>query len=210
LGSEQCPTILRGIGANVKRCGRLTVANLIYSTITSLDGYVADEDGNFDWAAPDEEVHAFVNDLERRVGTYLFGRRMYEVMRYWETAYTLVDEPSVGQDYAQIWRVADKVVYSRTLNAVSSARTRIERDFDPEAVRQMKAQAERDISVGGPDLAAHAFRAGLVDECHLFVTPVVVGGGKRPLPPNVRLELELLDERRFEGGVVHLHYHTRT
>jgi dihydrofolate reductase len=182
------------------------LAKLIYSTITSLDGYVADRDGNFDWAAPNEEVHAFVNDLERRVGAYLYGRRMYEVMRYWETAYAVTDRPSVGQDFAQIWRAADKVVYSRTLETVSSARTRIERDFDPEAVRQMKAQAERDISVGGPDLAAQALRTGLVDECHLFVTPVVVGGGKRSLPRNVRLELELLDDRRFEGGVVHLHY----
>jgi dihydrofolate reductase len=202
--------MLPGVGASPKRCGRLTVANLIYSTITSLDGYVADEDGNFDWAAPDEDVHAFVNDLERKVGTYLYGRRMYEVMRYWETAHAVTDLPPVEQDYAQIWRAADKAVYSRTLETVSSARTRIERNFDPEAVRQMKAQAERDISVGGPDLAAQAFRAGLVDECHLFVTPVVVGGGKRSLPGNVRLELELLDERTFEGGVVHLHYSIRT
>ena len=184
------------------------MANLIYSTITSLDGYVADKDGDFDWAAPDEEVHAFVNDLVRKVGAYLYGRRMYEVMRYWETA--LADRPSVEQDFAQIWRAADKVVYSRTLETVSSARTRIERDFDPEAVRRMKTQAERDIGVGGPDLAAQAFKAGLVDECHLFVTPIVVGGGKRSLPRNVRLELELLDERHFEGGVVHLHYSIRT
>ena len=186
------------------------MANLIYSTITSLDGYVADKNGNFDWAAPDEEVHAFVNDLERKVGTYLYGRRMYEVMRYWETAHAVTDGPPVVQDYAQIWRAADKVVYSKTLQVVSSARTRIERDFDSEAIRQMKAQAERDIGVGGPDLAAHAFRAGLVDECHLFVTPIVVGGGKRSLPRNIRLALELLDERRFERGVVYLHYSTRT
>jgi dihydrofolate reductase len=198
--------MLPGAGANLERYGRLTVANLIYSTITSLDGYVADKDGDFDWAAPDEEVHAFVNDLVRKVGAYLYGRRMYEVMRYWETA--LADRPSVEQDFAQIWRAADKVVYSRTLETVSSARTRIERDFDPEAVRRMKTQAERDIGVGGPDLAAQAFKAGLVDECHLFVTPIVVGGGKRSLPRNVRLDLELLDERRFEGGVVHLHYST--
>ncbi len=186
------------------------MANLIYSTIMSLDGYVADKDGDFDWAAPDEEVHAFVNDLERKVGSYLYGRRMYEVMRYWETAHALTDLPPVEQDYAQIWRAGDKVVYSRTLESVSSARTRIERRFDPQAVRRMKTQAERDISVGGPDLAAQALEAGLVDECHLFVTPIVVGGGKRSLPSNVRLELELLDERRFEGGVVHLHYNIRT
>ena len=184
------------------------MAKMIYLTITSLDGYVADEDGNFEWAAPDNEVHIFINDLVRPVGTYLYGRRMYEVMRYWETAHALADRPPVERDFAQIWRAADKVVYSKTLETVSSARTRIERNFDPEAVRRMKTQAERDIGVGGPDLAAQAFKAGLVDECHLFVTPIVVGGGKRSLPRNVRLELELLDERRFEGGVVHLHYST--
>ncbi len=186
------------------------MAKLIYSAITSLDGYVADEDGNFDWAAPDEEVHTFINDLERPVGTYLYGRRMYEVMVGWETAHTLAAEPPFMQDFAQIWQAADKIVYSKTLQTVSSARTRIERDFDPEAVRQMKARAGRDISVGGPDLAAQAIKAGLVDEWHLFVTPIVVGGGKRSLPDDVRVKLELLDERRFEGGVVHLHYLTRT
>ena len=182
------------------------MANLIYSTIASLDGYIADENGNIDWAAPDEEVHSFVNDLERPVGTYLYGRRMYEVMVFWETAHTLSDQSPVEQDFAQIWQAADKIVYSRTLETVSSARTRIERDFDPEAVRQMKASAERDISVGGPGLAAQAFKAGLVDECHLFLTPIMVGGGKKSLPDNVRLKLELLDERRFGNGVVHLHY----
>jgi dihydrofolate reductase len=184
------------------------MAKLIYSAITSLDGYVADEDGNFDWAAPDEEVHSFVNDLERPVGTYLYGRRIYEVMVYWETA-PLVDQPPFIQDFAEIWQAADKIVYSKTLETVSSARTRIERDFDPEAVRQMKALAERDISVGGPDLAAQAIKAGLVDEYHLFVGPIVVGGGKQSLPNNVRLMLELVDERRFGNGVVHLHYRTR-
>jgi len=182
---------------------------LIYSAITSLDGYVADEDGNFDWAAPDEEVHTFVNDLERSVGTYLYGRRIYEVMLVWETDHTLADQSPVMRDFAQIWQAADKIVYSKTLETVSSARTRIERDFDPEAVRQMKARAGRDISVGGPDLAAQAIKAGLVDEWHLFVAPIVVGGGKQSLPDNVRLKLELLDERRFEGGMVHLHYRTR-
>ena len=184
------------------------MANLIYSAITSLDGYVADEDGNFDWGAPDEEVHAFVNDLERPVGTYLYGRRMYEVMVAWETAHTLADQPPVVQDFAEIWQAADKIVYSKTLDTVSSAGTRIKRDFDPEAVRQLKAQAERDITVGGPDLAAQAIKAGLVDELHLFITPVVVGGGKRALPNGVRVNLELLDERRFGSGVVHLHYRT--
>src|SRR5438270_6519715 len=186
--------------------GRVIVAKLIYSAIASLDGYVADEDGNFDWAGPDEEVHRFVNDLERPVGTYLYGRRMYEVMRYWEAAHTVADQPPVAQDFAEIWRAADKIVYSKSLEAASSARTRIERDFDAEAVRRMKASAERDISVGGPDLAAQAIRAGLVDELRLFVTPIVVGGGNPSLPDGVRLGLELLDERRFGSGVVHLHY----
>jgi dihydrofolate reductase len=186
------------------------MAKLIYSAITSLDGYVADEDGNFDWAAPDEEVHGFVNELERQVGTYLYGRRIYETMVYWETAHTLPDQPPVVEDFAQIWQAADKIVYSRTLETVSSARTRIERDFDPEAVGQLKASAGRDLSVGGPDLAAQAIKAGLVDEYHLFLTPIVVGGGKPSLPDQVRVKLELLDERRFGSGVVHLHYRTKT
>ena len=186
------------------------MAKLIYSAITSLDGYVADREDSFDWATPDEEVHTFVNDLERPVGTYLYGRRMYEVMVFWETAHTLADQRPVMQDFAELWQAADKIVYSRTLETVTSARTQIERDFDPEAVRQMKARAGRDITVGGPDLAAQAIKAGLVDECHLFVTPIVVGGGKQSLPTGVRLELELLDERRFGNGVVHLHYRTRT
>ena len=182
------------------------MAKLIYSAIASLDGYVADEDGNFDWAAPDEEVHAFVNDLERTAGTYLYGRRMYEVMVYWESAHTLADQPPFIQDFAEIWQAAHKIVYSKTLETVSSAKTRIERDFDPEAIRRMKATAGRDITVGGPDLAAQAIKAGLVDELQLFVTPVVVGGGKQALPDNVRLKLELLDERRFGNGTIYLRY----
>jgi dihydrofolate reductase len=186
------------------------MARLIYSAITSLDGYIADEQGNFDWAVPDEAVHIFVNNLERRVGTYLYGRRIYEVMVDWETAHTLADQPPYIQDFAEIWQAADKIVYSRTLETVSSARTRIERDFDPESIRQMKATAKRDIIVGGPDLAAQAIKAGLVDECHLFVAPILVGGGKRSLPSNVRLRLELLDERRFGNGMVHLHYRSTT
>ena len=186
------------------------MAKLIYSAITSLDGYVADEDGNFDWAAPDEEVHTFINDLERSVGTYLYGRRIYQVMDVWETDHTLADQSPVMRDFAQIWQAADKIVYSKTLETVSTTRTRIERDFDPEVVRQMKARAGGDISMGGPELAAQAIEAGLVDKWHLFVTPIVVGGGKRSLPDDVRVKLELLDERRFEGGVVHLHYRTRT
>jgi len=186
------------------------MAKLMYTTITSLDGYVADADGNFDWAEPDEEVFTFVNDLERPIGTYLYGRRMYEVMVYWETFPTTADQPPVERDFAALWQAADKIVYSTTLESVSSARTRIERDFDPEAVRQWKATAVRDITVSGPDLAAQAIKAGLVDEYHLIVAPIVVGGGKRALPNNVRLKLELLDERRFGNGVMHLHYRTMT
>jgi dihydrofolate reductase len=189
--------------------GWLTTAKLIYSAIMSLDGYVADEDGNFDWAEPDDEVHTFINDLERSVGTYLYGRRLYEVMAAWETL-QLADQPPFMQDFAQLWRVADKIVYSRTLEAVSTTRTRIERDFDPEAVRHMKARAGHDFIVGGPDLAAHAFRAGLVDVCHLFLAPIVVGGGKRSLPNDLRLGLDLLDERRFGNGMTYLHYRIRT
>src|SRR2546423_1701186 len=182
------------------------MAKLIYSAITSLDGYVADEDGKFDWAMPDEDVHTFVNDLERPVGTYLYGRRMYEVMVFWETAHSLGGQSPIVQDFAEIWQEADKIVYSRTLETVSSARTRIERDFDPEEIRQLKAQAVGDLTVGGPELAGQAIEAGLVDEYHLIVAPVVVGGGKRSLPDDVRVQLELLDERRFGNGMVHLHY----
>ncbi|HET8908869.1 MAG TPA: dihydrofolate reductase family protein [Ktedonobacterales bacterium] len=185
------------------------MAALIYSVITSLDGYIADEDGNFDWAAPDEEVHAFVNDLERPIGTYLYGRRMYEVMVAWETMHSPADQPPVIQDFAAIWQAADKIVYSTTLDTVSSARTRIERDFDADVVRQMKAQATRDLTVGGPGLAAQAIKAGLVDEYQFFLAPVVVGGGTPSLPAHVRLRLELLDERRFANGTIYLHYRTR-
>ncbi len=155
------------------RTGRLAVAELVYSAIMSLDGYIADKDGRFDWAMPDEEVHTFINDLERPIGTYLYGRRLYEVMVGWETAHTLAGQLPYMQDFAQLWRAADKIVYSKTLETVSSARTRIQRDFDPEAVRQMKARAGRDLSVGGPHLAAQAITAGLVDAYHLFVAPVV-------------------------------------
>jgi dihydrofolate reductase len=185
------------------------MARPIYSAIASLDGYVADEDGTFDWAEPDEEVHTFINGLERPIGTYLYGRRMFEVMVAWETI-TLADQPPFIRDFAEIWQAADKIVFSKTLETVSTARTRIERDFDPEAVRQMKAPAGRDFMVGGPDLAAQAIKAGLVDECHLFVVPIVVGGGKPSLPNGVLLKLELLDERRFGNGMIHLHYRTRT
>jgi dihydrofolate reductase len=182
------------------------MAKLIYSALSSLDGYVADEEGRFDWAEPDEEVHAFVNDLQRTVGTHLYGRRMYEVLAAWESPEMLADERPHIRDFARLWQAADKIVYSRTLESASSARTRIERAFDPKAVRQLKAAADRDLIVGGPELAAHAFRAGLVDEVHLFLTPAVVGGGTRALPDGVRLDLELLDERRFGNGMVYLRH----
>lgn len=185
------------------------MASLIYSAITSLDGCVADAEGNFDWAAPDEELHAFVNELERPVGTYLYGRRMYEVMVFWETAHTIPGQPPFVLDFAELWQAADKVVYSRTLESVSSARTRVEREFDPEAVRRMKSAARRDITVGGPHLAAQAFKAGLVDEVHAFVLPVVVGGGNRFVADGIRCKMELVDERRFGSGVVHLRYRTQ-
>ena len=181
------------------------MVKLIYAAIASLDGYVEDEEGKFEWATPDEEVHAFANDLERPIGTYLYGRRMYETMVFWETAGG-DDEPTVFRDYAEIWRAADKIVYSRQLETASSARTRIEREFDPDQVRRLKEASGSDIAIGGAELAGQAFRAGLVDECHLLLCPVVVGGGKRALPDSVKARLELLDERRFEGGVVHLHY----
>jgi len=184
------------------------MAKLIYSSIASLDGYVADERGNFDWAAPDDEVHAFVNELERPVGTYLYGRRMYDVLVAWETMPT-EDQPDVIRDYAEIWRTADKIVYSTTLPTAASAKTLIERSFDPDVVRQLKTKAARDLSVGGPALAAQALEAGLVDECHLFVVPVIVGGGTRSLPDGLRLDLELMGERRFANGTVYLHYRTK-
>ncbi len=184
------------------------MAKLIYSAITSLDGYVADKDGKFDWGEPDEEVHAFVNDLERSIGTHLYGRRLYEVLAAWETM-DVAEQPTVIQDYAEIWRSSEKIVYSKTLRKAKSARTRIEPDFDPDAIRELKASAEHDLAIGGPALAAQAFNAGLIDELHLFCAPVVVGGGKQSLPDGVRLPLELLDERRFGNGTVYLRYRTK-
>jgi dihydrofolate reductase len=183
------------------------MAKLIYSAITSLDGYIEDAEGKFDWAEPDEEVHTFVNDLERSVGTYLYGRRMYETMVFWESPPDLAAQPTVVQDFAEIWQQADKIVYSKTLHTLRSAKTRIEPEFDPDAIVQLKETAARDLTVGGAALAAQAIDAGLVDEYHLFLVPVVVGGGKRSLPGNrVRLNLELLDERRFRNGTVYLYY----
>jgi dihydrofolate reductase len=186
---------------------RVEMAKLIYSVIASLDGYVEDAHGNFDWAAPDEEVHAFVNDLERPIGTYLYGRRMYQTMVFWETVSRGVDQPAVARDYAEIWQAAEKIVYSRTLQSVSSSRTRIERDFDVDAIRRLKQASQSDITIGGAELAGHAIAAGLVDECHLLLVPILVGGGKRVWPDNVGgVQLELLDERRFREGVVSVNY----
>jgi len=184
------------------------MARLIYSVISSLDGYVADVDGRFDWAEPDEEVHAFVNELERPIGTYLYGRRMYETMVYWETALEVPGQPEVMRDFARVWQAADKVVYSGGLEGVSSARTRLERKFDPDAIRQLKRVEERDLTIGGPALAGAALRAGLVDELQIFLTPIIVGGGNRALPDDVRVKLELADERRFGNGTVFLRYRT--
>jgi dihydrofolate reductase len=185
------------------------MAKLIYASICSLDGYVSDADGNFSWARPDDELHAFVNDIERPIHTYLYGRRMYETMVFWETAEVSPDQCEPVSDYAGIWRATEKVVFSRSLDQVSSAKTRIEREFDPEAIWQLKRDAERDISIGGPELAGEAIREGLVDEYHLFVNPILVGGGNRALPNGARVDLELLDERRFDSGVIHLHYRAR-
>ncbi len=181
------------------------MARLVYSAIASLDGYVADEAGNFDWSAPDEEVHAFVNDLERPLGTHLYGRRMYEVLVAWETM-DVADEPEVIRDYSDIWRAAEKVVFSRTLSEPASAKTRIEPEFDPAAIAELKEESDQDISISGPTLAARALAAGLVDELNLFLNPVIVGGGTRALPEGLKLQLALEDERRFANGVVYLRY----
>jgi dihydrofolate reductase len=184
------------------------VAKLIYSAIASLDGYIEDEDGKFGWPRPDKEVHAFANDLARPVSTYLYGRRLYETMAVWETDPSFAEHSPVTKDYAAIWQAAEKIVYSRTLDAASTTRTRIEREFDSNAVRHLKESAGADLMVGGAALAAEAFKHELIDECHLVLAPVLVGGGKRALPDGVRLDLELLDERRFESGMVYLRYGT--
>lgn len=186
------------------------MAKLIYSMIMSLDGYTEDTHGRFGWGAPeDEQVHTYINELASSVGTYLYGRRMYETMVYWETAHTIPDQPQFVLDWARQWQAADKVVYSRTLAEPRSARTKIEREFDPVAVRQLKADAGHDITIDGPQIAAHAIRAGLVDEFQMIVCPVIVGGGKRFFPDSVRLDLELVEDRRFGSGVVVLRYVVR-
>lgn len=184
------------------------MARLIYAAIASLDGYIEDRDGSFAWAMPDAELHAYANEMERSMGTHLYGRRLYETMRFWEDGGDGPDDPPEMHEYAAIWRASDKVVYSRTLEAPATARTRLEREFDPEAVRVLKAEAERDLNIGGAELAGAALDAGLVDEVHLFLHPVVVGGGKAALPVGRQLELELLAERRFGSGVMHLRYKT--
>jgi dihydrofolate reductase len=186
------------------------VGRLIYWANASLDGYIEDRDGRFDFSEPDEEVHTFINDLQRRTGTQIYGRKMYETMVVWEDPQLVVGQPQYTADYAEIWKASDKIVYSRTLDEVSSARTRLERDFDPEAVRAMKASAEKDIVMGGHELAAQAFRAGLVDVCYLFLSPVVVGSGKPAFPEDLKIDLELVDERRFDNGWVYLHYRTKS
>ena len=186
-----------------------TMAKLIYATPTSLDGFIADETGNLDWAAPDEEGFAFISDLERPIGTYLYGRKMYDTMAVWETPNVIPGLTTAMLEFARIWQAADKIVYSKSLKTVSTPKTRLEREFDPQAVRGLKAQLPHDVSVGGPALAAHAIRAGLVDEYHLLVVPTILGGGKSVLPSNVRINLDLLDERRFANGFVYLRYHTQ-
>jgi dihydrofolate reductase len=187
---------------------RSGMAKLIYISNVSLDSYIEDEHGSFDWTEPDDEVFAFITDLVRSVGTYLYGRRMYETMAVWETDPALAAQSELMADFANAWQAADKVVYSTTLEAVSTAKTRLERSFDPDSVRDMKASATSDLTVGGSNVAAHAFKAGLVDECQLFIHPVLVGGGKPALPSDTRAELELLDERRFRNGVMYLRYRT--
>ena len=186
------------------------MAKLIYNAIASLDGFIEDAEGKFGWAAPDDEVHAFVNELQRPIGTHLLGRRMYETLVFWERPPDLEHQPPVVQEFAEIWKGTDKIVYSRTLSTPSTVRTRIEREFEVEAVRRLKATASGDLSVGGAELAGQAIAAGLVDELELFLVPVLVGGGKRALTDNgVRTGLELLDERRFGNGTAYLRYRLR-
>jgi dihydrofolate reductase len=184
----------------------LFMAALLYTAIASLDGYIVDAEGRFDWAEPPEDAHAHVNAAERPIGTYLYGRRLYETMAVWQTLGTDPGDPQVIRDYGELWRAADKVVYSSTLDAVSTPRTRLERSFDPAAVRALKSAADADLSVGGATLGASALRAGLVDECRIYLAPVIVGGGRSWLPDGLRLRLRLLDEQRFAGGMVYLRY----
>ena len=185
------------------------MASLIYIANTSLDGYTEDRQGRIDWTDPSEEVFVFITDLVRDMGTHLYGRRMYESMRVWETDPNLGAESALNRDFAEAWQAADKIVYSRTLEAVSTRKTQIERNFHPEAIRKLKEAAEQDIMIGGPELAAHALRTGVLDECQFFIHPVIVGGGKPALPDDVRVKLELLEERRFDNGAVYLRYRVK-
>jgi dihydrofolate reductase len=185
------------------------MAHLIYSAISSLDGYIEDEQGGFDWAAPDEETHQYINNLERAVGTYLLGRRTYETMLPWDNDPNLAAESPIMRDFAEIWQTAEKIVYSKTLNAVSTPKARLERTFDPQTIRQLKEVAVQDLLIGGPNLAAQAFRSGLIDECHLYIVPILVGGGKPSLPAHLHLELDLLEQRRFASGIVFLRYQVK-
>lgn len=184
------------------------MANLIFVANTSLDGFTEDKDGKFDWTEPSEEVFSFITNIVRATHTHLYGRRMYETMMVWETDPNLAAESPLMRDFAEVWQAANKIVYSGTLETTSTRKTQLEQTFDPEAIRQLKADGDHDILIGGPELAAHAFRAGLIDECQLFIVPILVGGGKSALPDNVRLELELLEERRFRNGTVYLRYRT--
>jgi dihydrofolate reductase len=186
------------------------MVQLIYSVIASADGYVEDAAGTFDWAAPSEDLLSFINDLERPVGTYLYGRRMYQTMRYWETAGTVPDQSPSFREFTSIWQSAEKIVFSKTMESAPSARTRIERNFDPDAVRQLKSTTERDMTVGGADLAGQAIKAGLVDELQLILVPVIVGAGKQALPAGVRSDLELLNTRQFACGAVYLRYRPKS
>ena len=197
------------MGGELARRYTVTMAKLIYFMPTSLDGYIADETGDLDWSVPDEEVFAFINDVLRPIGVYLYGRKMYETMAVWEMPDAIPGLTPVMLDFARIWQAADKIVYSKSLDAVTTPKTRLEREFDPQAVRDLKAQLPHDVSVGGPTLAAHAIRTGLVDEYHLLVVPTLLGGGIRVLPSNVHVKLDLLDERRFANGMVYLRYRTR-
>ncbi len=188
------------------------MGKLIYLITTSLDGFVADQDGNFDWAVPSEEVHAFVNDIVRNVGTSLLGRKMYDIMKVWDTIPTegtneAMDGPSEAMnDYAKIWRAAKKIVYSTSLSDVAIANATIARSFDPNAIRKLVAESDKDFDIGGPHLAAEAIRAGIVDEYHQFIVPIIIGSGNDWLPKDVKSELKLVDVRKFENGFVHLQY----
>lgn len=185
------------------------MAELIYFSPVSLDGYIADEPSKFGWSLPDEEVFAFINDLMRPIGTYLYGRGMYQTMAVWETP-AAIPNPLPGMpEFARIWQAAEKIVYSRTLDAVSTPRTRLEREFDPQAIRDLKARSARDITIGGPTLARQAIRDGLVDEYRLLVVPAMIGGGRQVLGGGPFTQVDLLDERRFAGGTVYLRYRMR-